>query len=167
MPGKCVLIAAAAMALVWAGNRLAQDKNHPQKPIFEGPGPQAHFQEQGKQIRVRGTFLRARWMGIVKPVCPPGAIQKRVQDAVIVRFIVAKDGGIHSVRWVSVPSRIGEAPQRIRASMNKVRLRRYQPTLLNGAPVALDTTVTLLYRLAFSRVFEKPGKSGHLEKGEV
>jgi outer membrane biosynthesis protein TonB len=38
-------------------------------------------------------------------------------------------------------------PGLIRAAMNAVRQWRYQPTLLNGVPVEVVTTITVAFRL--------------------
>jgi len=62
---------------------------------------------------------------------------------VIVRLhaIIAKDGSILQLEVIS------GHPLLIQAALDAVRQWKYEPTLLNGQPVEVDTTIDVLFQL--------------------
>jgi protein TonB len=56
-------------------------------------------------------------------------------------IIVAKDGTIEQIEVIS------GHPLLLQAALDAVRQWRYQPTLLNGEPVEVDTTIDVIYSL--------------------
>jgi protein TonB len=53
--------------------------------------------------------------------------------------IIATDGTIQSLQAV------GGDPVFIRSALDAVRQWRYRPTILNGQPVEVETTITVIY----------------------
>jgi len=60
---------------------------------------------------------------------------------VILHAIISRDGSITALDVVS-----GQ-PLLVKAALDAVRQWRYRPTLLNGEPVEVDTTITVIFRL--------------------
>ncbi|WP_263350814.1 M56 family metallopeptidase [Acidicapsa acidisoli] len=93
-----------------------------------------------KKIHVKSTELKV--ISHATPVYPQEAKEKRISGDVIVEAIISKEG---------VPSelRIQEGPKELQASaLDAIRQWRYEPFLLNGNPVEVETTITVVYSLA-------------------
>lgn len=94
-----------------------------------------------ERIRIGGNVAVANLIHRVDPVYPPIAKAAKVQGTVVLHAIIGKDGAVKEVEFVSGP------PLLMRAAMDAVRQWSYKPTLLNGAPVEVDTTVTVIFAL--------------------
>jgi periplasmic protein TonB len=94
-----------------------------------------------QRIRVGGNVQQARQINRVLPVYPTIAKQAHIQGTVILHAIIAKDGTVQELTLMSGP------PLLVRAAMDAVRQWRYQPTLLNGEPVEVDTTISVIFSL--------------------
>jgi protein TonB len=77
----------------------------------------------------------------VQPVYPPLARQTRIQGTVKLHAIIAKDGSVQQLEVLS------GHPLLVQAALDAVRQWRYKPTLLNGEPVEVDTTVDVIFSL--------------------
>lgn len=77
----------------------------------------------------------------VSPDYPKKARKRGVEGSVRLHAIIGKDG---SIRELSV---ISGDPLLTDAALNAVRQWRYQPTLLNGDPVEVDTTIDVTFAL--------------------
>ncbi|MGA2219181.1 MAG: energy transducer TonB, partial [Terracidiphilus sp.] len=64
-----------------------------------------------------------------------------VQGTVVLEAIISKQGTIESLRVVSGP------PMLQQAARDAVSAWRYRPYLLNGEPVAVETTVNVVFTL--------------------
>ncbi|MFY9753012.1 MAG: TonB family protein [Candidatus Acidiferrales bacterium] len=93
------------------------------------------------RIRVGGNVQQAKMLRMVNPIYPAIAKTAHVQGTIILHAIIAKDGAISSLQYVSGP------PLLMRAAMDAVNQWRYQPTLLNGDPVEVDTTIQVVFTL--------------------
>ena len=98
--------------------------------------------EGPKRIRLGGQVQQAKLINRVQPVYPPLAKQARIQGNVVLHAIIAKDGTIQELQVLS------GHPLLVQAALDAVRQWRYQPTLLNGDPVEVDTTVTVVFTLS-------------------
>jgi periplasmic protein TonB len=78
----------------------------------------------------------------VEPSYPPLARQLRHEGRVELHAIIAVDGSIQSLEVLS-----GD-PLFIRSALDAVREWRYQPTILNGQPIEVDTHITVIYTLS-------------------
>jgi protein TonB len=99
---------------------------------------------QPRTIRVSGPVQQARLVRRVQPVYPPLAITTRREGRVELHAIIASDGTIQSLEVIS-----GD-PFFLPSALSAVREWRYQPTLLNGEPVEVDTHITVIYSLNHS-----------------
>jgi protein TonB len=77
-----------------------------------------------------------------KPVYPPLAKAARVQGVVKFEAKIAKDGTIQDLKLVSGP------PLLVQAAMQAVQQWVYKPTLLNGEPVEVLTTIDVNFTLS-------------------
>ncbi len=79
---------------------------------------------------------------MISPIYPEIAKAAHVSGTVVLRTIIAKDGSVKDVKVISGPDLL------VGATMEAVKQWRYRPTLLNGQPVEVDTTVTVIYSLS-------------------
>ncbi len=98
--------------------------------------------ETPKRIRVGGQVQQARLIRKVTPLFPPLARQARIQGTVRLQAVIAKDGSIQELQVLS------GHPLLVQAALDAVRQWRYQPTLLNGEPVEVVTTVDVVFTLS-------------------
>jgi len=83
----------------------------------------------------------ARLIHKVAPEYPKKARKKRVEGVVRLHAIIGKDGRVYDLEVVS-----GD-PLLTDAALKAVRQWRYEPTLLNGDPVQVDTTIDVFFNL--------------------
>jgi len=92
-------------------------------------------------IQVSGDVMRGVLMKKVAPVYPPLARQARIQGTVILKVVIDKSGNVFEVDLVS------GHPMLSPAAMDAVRQWKYQPYLVNGEPVDVETNVQVIFRL--------------------
>ena len=100
-------------------------------------------EEQSRKIRVGGQVAQSNLLRKVQPVYPVAAKAAGTQGTVQVEATISKDGVPVELRVVSSPSDELSAN-----SLEAVRQWRYKPTLLNGEPVVIVTTVVVNYTLS-------------------
>jgi protein TonB len=93
-------------------------------------------------IRVGGNVQQANLVSQEKPVYPAQARQDRVQGTVQLQVIIDKEGHVEEVSVLEGPEPL------IQAAADAVKQWIYKPTLLNGEPVKVQTTVTVNFTLA-------------------
>jgi TonB family protein len=96
-----------------------------------------------KGLPVGGAVAQNNLVHKVNPAYPITAKQNRVQGTVQIRASISKDGVPEELRIVSSPSDDLSA-----SALQAVRQWRYRPTLLNGNPVEISTTIVVNYTLA-------------------
>ncbi len=92
-------------------------------------------------IRVGGNVQSANLIRQVRPKYPPEAKQARIQGLVRFNAIIGRDGTIQNLEVVEGP------PELVPAAMDAVKQWEYKPTLLNGAPVEVITTIDVNFTL--------------------
>jgi len=93
------------------------------------------------RIRVGGNVQAAKIVKKVQPVYPLLARQTRIEGVVRLHVIIAKDGTIAQLELIS------GHPLLAQAAIDAVRQWVYQPTLLNGKPVEVDTVIDVYFNL--------------------
>lgn len=86
-------------------------------------------------LRVGGDIMAAKLVHAVPPVYPPIAEMAHVTGTVILHAIIAADGSVRQLTLISGPALLRQA------AINAVRQWRFEPTLLNGQPVEVDTVL--------------------------
>jgi TonB family protein len=126
----CVVLGAAtcasALALHIGVDGLTADHvdSQPSQPIAVAPGV---MQAQ----RINGPV----------PIYPPDAKKARIQGTVLLDAIIGKDGTVEKLVVQSGPSALQQS------ALDAVRQWTYKPFLLNGDPVDVKTTITVVYSL--------------------
>ena len=93
------------------------------------------------RIRVGANVQAAKLLRSVAPQYPPLAKQARVQGVVKLQIVVGPEGRVNSVQAE------GGHPLLVPAAMEAARQYEYSPTLLNGKPVEVVTTVDVNFTL--------------------
>ena len=94
-----------------------------------------------QRIRIGGNVQTAKLIKKVEPVYPVLARDNHIQGTVALHAIVATDGTIMQVQV------LGGDPALQAAAVDAVRQWQYQPTLLNGIPVEVDTLINVEFTL--------------------
>jgi protein TonB len=105
------------------------------------PAVQALQRIQPQRIQQGGTIQAARIINQPQPVYPVLAVQARIQGNVVLHAIIDREGSVSELQVIS-----GD-PRLVEAALDAVRQWRYQPTLLNGTSVEVETTITVSFVL--------------------
>jgi protein TonB len=96
-------------------------------------------------VRVGGDVRQPKIVKIVEPKYPPEARRARVEGAVVLEATVTEQGTVEKIKVIS------GHPMLIGAAEEAVRNWRYEPTFLNGQPVAVILTARVNFQLAAER----------------
>lgn len=97
-----------------------------------------------QRIRVGGSVQATRLIHMPKPLYPEHLQQQGVEGTVLLEGVISVEGSLLSLRNLNTLVH----PELAKAAVEAVQQWRYQPTLLNGKPVEVVTTITVNYRLA-------------------
>lgn len=97
-----------------------------------------------QRLRVGGSVQAAKLLMQVRPSYPAEMKEQRLEGVVVLQAVISKEG---------VPLSLNsQSPETNRAfvdaAIEAVKQWRYQPTLLNGEPVEVITTITINFTLA-------------------
>jgi len=98
--------------------------------------------QQVQRIKIGGQVQQANLIKQVKPVYPQLAKQARISGTVHLSAIISKDGTIQELR--ALP---GAHPLLVPAAIEAVKQWVYKPTMLNGEPVEVVTTIDVNFTL--------------------
>jgi TonB family protein len=93
------------------------------------------------RIKIGGTVTGAKIKLKVNPIYPLEARANGIEGIVRLHAIIAKDGSILQLELIS------GHPQLVQAALDAVRQWKYEPTLLNGQPVEVDTEIAVVFQL--------------------
>jgi TonB family protein len=93
------------------------------------------------RVTIGGTVQAARLISKVQPVYPEKARKERVSGTVKIHAIIGKDGQVSHINGVRGFCSLAES------AVAAVRQWRYQPTLLIGNPVEVDTEIDVIFSL--------------------
>jgi len=97
-----------------------------------------------QRVRVSQGVSQGLLIRRVQPNYPPLAKQARIQGQVVLQAEISKDGTIQNLQLIS------GHPMLAPAAIEAVKQWRYKPYLLNGEPVAVETTVLVNFSLTGS-----------------
>jgi periplasmic protein TonB len=103
-------------------------------PRFVPPTPQ--------RVRISQGVTKGLLIQKIEPQYPPLARAARVQGEVILSAIIDGSGQITNLQLVS------GHPMLVPAAIAAVKQWRYKPYLLNGQPVEVETTITVIFSLS-------------------
>jgi protein TonB len=116
-------------------------------PSAAPPPPPPPKKEEPKaatpqRIKVGGNVQSAKLVRQPRPVYPPLAKQARISGVVKLSAIISKDGTIQHLEVIS------GHPLLVPAALEAVKQWVYQPTLLNGEPVEVQTQIDVNFTLS-------------------
>lgn len=92
-------------------------------------------------LHVSSGVATGQLLSPIQPVYPAIARQVRIQGTVIVQAVISKEGRIEGLRVISGP------PMLQGAAVDAIQRARYRPFMLNGEPVAVETTIHIVFTL--------------------
>ena len=92
-------------------------------------------------VRVGANVKAPRQTYSVQPEYPPVAMQAHIRGAVVIDAVIDEHGNVVGARAVS------GHPLLISAALKAVLQWKYEPTLLNGTPIAVEMEVTVHFNL--------------------
>ncbi len=95
-----------------------------------------------KRVSVSSGVIAAKIVSQPRPAYPAMARTVRVQGTVLLNAVIGTDGRILNLNVASGP------PLLVEAALNAVKQWRYEPTLLNGRPVEVQTTISVNFTLS-------------------
>ncbi len=117
---------------------------NPMPPSY-APSPPANAtltqNRPDRPIRISGGVMAGQILTKVNPVYPPEAKSKHLEGSVVLAARIGRDGRIVGLQVVS------GVPVLSAAAMDAVRQWTYKVYRLNGAPVEVNTTVTVNFHL--------------------
>jgi protein TonB len=105
------------------------------------PPPPTPAGQKTQRIRVGGSVEAASIVDQVMPQYPAIAKTAHVSGTIGLHATIAKDGTVQELTYISGP------PLLIKAAIDAVRTWRYRPTMLNGEPVEVETTIDVVFNL--------------------
>jgi periplasmic protein TonB len=116
----------------------------PGTPIGDGDAGAGSAEDAGGPVLVGGDIQAPRKVKHVAPVYPPLALQIHLSGMVIVECVIDRDGNVTSARVLR------GHPLLDAAALRAVEQWAYEPTRLNGQPVAVQMTVTVRFNVGRS-----------------
>lgn len=126
----CILLGTATCTSAWAW------RSRPVLPMLRGG-----YASEPQAPSIPGGVMAGNVVSRVNPVYPPDAKTARIQGSVVLQATIGEDGRISSLEVVSGPPELRDA------SLKAVHQWTYKPYLLDGKPVAVQTTITVNYNL--------------------
>ena len=131
-----ILAMAAIALLVLAGTWTTASALHVGVATVSVPTTQG-----SAPLRVDGGAMAGHKANTVNPVYPEAAKKAGVSGTVVLKAIIDEKGEIQNLTVVS-------GPEELQASaIDAVRQWTYEPYVLNGEPVAVETTININYQL--------------------
>ncbi len=122
-----------------SGSPLGGAVLEPPVPMPQPPPPPK--QKQIEPVRRGGDVQQSKLIRRVDPEYPPLALEARVSGEVIMDVRVDEEGNVVSIRVLKGHQLL------VDAARNAVVQWKYSPTILNGEPVPVVATVTVIFTL--------------------
>ncbi|MDE3137596.1 MAG: energy transducer TonB [Acidobacteriota bacterium] len=97
--------------------------------------------QKAAPLRISGVVMQAKVVHADPPKYPEEARKKNIQGVVTLDVVIGKKGEVESAKVTDGPKELAKA------AINAVKHWRYEPTLLNGKPVEVETSVALGFKL--------------------
>ena len=138
MPGGVI---GGVLGGILASNAIANAPPVPAPPP-PPPPPSPKAAAPAEPVRAGGVIREPRAVKVVPPVYPALAMRARVSGTVVLEATLTEEGTVDKIRVVS------GHPLLVEAAINCVKQWRYEPTLLNGVPVAVILTAKVHFERA-------------------
>jgi protein TonB len=125
-----VSVATAEIGSDNAARVFGSQANHPEvRQATNGP------------VRVSAPVVAGLLIRKVTPTYPPIAVTTGLEGTVVLQATISRTGLIENLRVMSGPMMLQQA------ALNAVQQWQYRPYLLNGEPVAVETTINVIFKL--------------------
>jgi TonB family protein len=94
-----------------------------------------------RPVNVRADIMDKQILSKVTPVYPVEAKNAGIQGSVALDAIISKTGEVDRLKVISGPRQLQQS------AIDAVRQWTYKPFLLNGEPVEVKTTISVIYSL--------------------
>jgi periplasmic protein TonB len=94
-----------------------------------------------KRVSIGTGVMAAKIIRKVAPEYPALAKAAHIQGTVLIEAIIGKDGKVADLRTIGGPSML------LQAALNAVRSWEYQPYLIEGEPVEVETQINVVFWL--------------------
>lgn len=135
LPGQAPALDTSVGAAPDSANLLGLDSSNAALPP---PPPGVAAQAP---VRVGGTVKAPQLISRAMPEYPFAAKEANVQGDVVIDTLISANGSVARMKVISGPAMLREA------ALNALRRWRYQPSELDGKPVAVQMLVTIRFRL--------------------
>jgi TonB family protein len=123
--------------------------------------PAATSGEPAKRIAVTQGVSEGLLVHKVQPVYPEAARRARVQETVVLKTLIDKDGKIESLEVVSGHTML------VGAAMDAVKQWQYKPYIYEGQPVKVETTINVNFTLSGREQSGATGKAGEQQQAQA
>ena len=117
------------------------DETVRQSLMVEPPRIAQPAQQERHPLILSEVIQQAQLIARIEPEYPRLAVQTKTEGTVRLHAVISRDGRIAALEVLS------GHPFPVRAALDAVRQWRYRPTLLNGEPVEVETSITVIFRL--------------------
>jgi len=83
---------------------------------------------------------RSRITDQIAPIYPPAALQKRMEGTVVMEATIDEHGRVREPFVISSPGSLLDM-----AAMDAVKQWRYRPLIINGVPICVTTTISVVF----------------------
>lgn len=132
---------AVLMALTTVKTTMAGTSVHGRSDDHSAP-------EQSRRIRIGWDVMQAKWTEGKLPEYPQEAKEKKISGPVRLDIFVTAEGAVGEVKALEGVTELADP------AANEAKQWKFQTTLLNGSPIAVETEIDLRFEL-------------HGDKGEV
>jgi TonB family protein len=94
-----------------------------------------------KFVHVSPSVMQGNVLSKVMPKYPPEAKKKRIQGKVTLDATISEQGDVEDLKVASGPEALRQS------ALDAVKQWKYRPFLLNGQPIAVKTTINVIYSL--------------------
>jgi TonB family protein len=130
---------------VSADRTTTTDTKTPKSPVLASSGPTGSSADASgsppNRVRVSSGVSRGLLIRQVAPVYPDEARRARIQGTVILAAVISKEGRIADLRLISGPKELAQA------AIGAVQQWKYQPYMLLGNPVEVETQIQVNFTL--------------------
>jgi periplasmic protein TonB len=105
------------------------------------PAREVHPPKPAGPFRISEGVASGQLIVPIQPVYPRIAVEAHIEGTVVVEATISTEGRIENLRVVSGPAML------VNAAVQAIQAARYRPYLLNGSPVEVETTISVVFRL--------------------
>jgi len=111
--------------------------------------------QKAAPLRISGVVMQTKVIHAVPPKYPEAARQKNIQGIVTLDVVIGPKGDVESAKLTDGPKELAKA------AIDSVKQWRYEPTILKGKPIEVETTVQVGFKLTKPKEKAPPKAPAH------